>query len=61
MPDIVLTADDLYDCASRIQLASWELLNRVMVARNQGAGVLEADARLIVALRAECMRHERFP
>ena len=62
MPEgVQLTYEEIYNTASRVQLVSWELLNRVMTARNMGAGVDEKDVRLLVALAADCMRYERFP
>lgn len=62
MPEgVTLTPEECYEAASKVQLASWELLSRVVAARNIGASIDESDVRLLVALRADCMRHERFP
>lgn len=60
-PSVTLTPDEMQSAASQVQLVAWELLNRVVAARLSGADVSEADVRLLVDLRADCMRHERLP
>ena len=56
---IALTYDEIYSTASKVQLVSWELMSRVVAARNMGAGVPESDIRLLVGLWRECEMAER--